>query len=91
MDTDTVICWCEEVMLSQILSAINAGAVSSKAIKLETRTGMGICQGRICRPLVEQVISSYTSRQLHESPQLNSNHPVRPLSLNELAGNRKDV
>ncbi|HLS08365.1 (2Fe-2S)-binding protein [Lentibacillus sp.] len=91
MNSDTVICRCEEVTLSYILNAINNGAATSKALKLETRAGMGICQGRICRPLLEQVISIYTEGSIPERPDLSSNHPVRPVSLNELAGMGKDL
>ncbi|RYG73472.1 (2Fe-2S)-binding protein [Lentibacillus lipolyticus] len=91
MDKRTEICRCEEVKLGEILNAINNGAKTSKALKLATRAGMGICQGRTCQPVLEQIISYYTNQNIQETPGLSTNHPVRPLSLEELAGNRKDL
>ncbi len=42
---DTVVCRCEDVRMSQLV-----GWESSRAAKLQTRCGMGACQGRICGP-----------------------------------------
>jgi NADPH-dependent 2,4-dienoyl-CoA reductase/sulfur reductase-like enzyme len=50
---DTVICRCEDVRagaVSQWLSARDA--------KLQTRCGMGPCQGRTCGPVLERVFSA---------------------------------
>ncbi|WP_090233888.1 (2Fe-2S)-binding protein [Lentibacillus halodurans] len=91
MGTDTVICRCEEVMRSEVVRELEHGAVTSKALKLKTRVGMGVCQGRICRPLLEQVISFYTGGTRLPSPDLKSHHPVRPLSVIELAETGKDL
>lgn len=45
---DTIVCRCEDVRLSQILDSR-----SWRDLKLQTRCGMGPCQGRICGPAVE--------------------------------------
>jgi thioredoxin reductase len=45
---ETVICRCEDVRLSDIRSAIEAGAAESFSVKMWTRAGMGLCQGRVC-------------------------------------------
>ena len=45
---DTFICRCEDVPLS----ALNSYA-SWRAAKLQTRCGMGPCQGRVCGPITE--------------------------------------
>jgi NADPH-dependent 2,4-dienoyl-CoA reductase/sulfur reductase-like enzyme len=45
---DTLVCRCEDVPLSRIREH-----ESWRAAKLQTRCGMGPCQGRICGPAVE--------------------------------------
>jgi hypothetical protein len=45
---DTLICRCEDVPLARI-----TGHAGWRAAKLETRCGMGPCQGRVCGPAVE--------------------------------------
>lgn len=91
MVNDVLICRCEEVLLSDIKESIKNGTKTTKALKLKTRAGMGICQGRTCRPLLEQAVSYYTKQKIPETTGLTFNNPVRPLSLDELAQHRKDV
>jgi NADPH-dependent 2,4-dienoyl-CoA reductase/sulfur reductase-like enzyme len=43
--SETVVCRCEDVRMGQLV-----GWESSRAAKLQTRCGMGACQGRICGP-----------------------------------------
>jgi NADPH-dependent 2,4-dienoyl-CoA reductase/sulfur reductase-like enzyme len=45
---DTIVCRCEDVTLGEI-----AEHGSWKSAKLQTRCGMGPCQGRVCGPAVE--------------------------------------
>lgn len=46
---DTVICRCEEVTAGQVASAIeDLSLTDPRSLKGSTRTGMGMCQGRIC-------------------------------------------
>jgi NADPH-dependent 2,4-dienoyl-CoA reductase/sulfur reductase-like enzyme len=47
-DSDTIVCRCEDVPLARL-----EGCPSFRAAKLQTRCGMGACQGRICGPAVE--------------------------------------
>src|SRR5947209_7157405 len=47
-DLDTVICRCEDVTLGQLRPMR-----SWRSAKLQTRCGMGPCQGRICGPILE--------------------------------------
>ncbi len=46
--SDTIICRCEDVPFSAM-----AAHASWRAAKLQTRCGMGPCQGRICGPVAE--------------------------------------
>jgi hypothetical protein len=45
---DTVICRCENVLLSELRSALESGHHSLDAIKRNVRPGMGWCGGRMC-------------------------------------------
>jgi NADPH-dependent 2,4-dienoyl-CoA reductase/sulfur reductase-like enzyme len=45
---DTIVCRCEDVRYERL-----AGASDERAAKLQTRCGMGTCQGRICGPACE--------------------------------------
>ncbi|OZU90550.1 hypothetical protein CIL03_05235 [Virgibacillus indicus] len=88
--SDKIICRCEEVLLSEIVEAMKTGAQTEKELKLKTRAGMGICQGRTCRPLLEQIISFYTNKKIPQASNLTFSIPVRPLSLSALAHTGKD-
>jgi NADPH-dependent 2,4-dienoyl-CoA reductase/sulfur reductase-like enzyme len=49
-DADTIICRCEDVRLGALRRHRNA-----RDAKLQTRCGMGSCQGRTCGPIVQQL------------------------------------
>ena len=54
--SETIICRCEEVTENQILDAITDGATTVTGVKIRTRAGMGLCQGRTCRRLVSRLL-----------------------------------
>lgn len=59
-DFDPIICRCEAVALGALLAAREAwGADDLRQLKLLTRAGMGLCQGRVCRPLLESLAKSW--------------------------------
>ncbi|HVQ97088.1 MAG TPA: FAD-dependent oxidoreductase [Mycobacteriales bacterium] len=58
----TVICRCEEVCRDEVDAAIAAGASTAPLVKSITRCGMGPCQGRVCLPIVEQLVTAATGR-----------------------------
>ena len=79
---ETIICRCEEVKLGSIQTCIRRGACTAKEIKLQTRAGMGMCQGRTCRPLIDSLLSGFVSAS---SPTILSyRSPVRPILLSDL-------
>lgn len=84
MHDDVVICRCEEVRLSQVLRAIEQGARTSMEVKARTRVGMGICQGRTCRPLVTEIVGTVAKLPNGEATPLSFRPPVRPVLLKEL-------
>lgn len=54
---DTVVCRCEEVSYGRLMSTAAATSSSGlRSLKLTTRAGLGICQGRICGRTVESLL-----------------------------------
>ena len=63
IDAGTVICRCEEVEFGSIVAAVeDLGAADARSVKLLTRAGMGMCQGRICGPTVAGVTAQLSGR-----------------------------
>ncbi|MGW0517361.1 FAD-dependent oxidoreductase [Crossiella sp. NPDC003009] len=48
LSADTVVCRCEEVRMSDLCAAVAQGALGMRAVKLVSRAGLGLCQGRVC-------------------------------------------
>lgn len=80
-----IVCRCEEVTREEIVAAIASGDTTLDAIKKRTRAGMGYCQGRTCRRLIAQLISTYSDIPLNEALQSSIRIPIGPLSLRLIA------
>lgn len=84
---ETIVCRCEEVSFGALCSGAQAtGSRSLRSLKLSTRAGLGICQGRICGRSVEALLAT----QLGEGGLLDDassdRRPIAvPLRLGELA------
>ena len=80
LQSDTLVCRCEDVPLAVIAPPVASG-VSANAIKLATRCGMGLCQGRNCEPTLLRLIdeaggvgdAGFTAR-----------FPARPVRIGDL-------
>ncbi len=82
---DTLVCRCEEVMLSEVTAAISHGAADLQSVKLFTRLGMGQCQGRNCAPSTAMVLSSALAYDPSSAGRINPRPPVTPVTLGALA------
>lgn len=80
---NTIICRCEGVCLDQILQSIDEGATSVQGIKKRNRLGMGFCQGRICQPIVRDVLIEKIGSNMVSQIQ-KAQSPVRPIQLGNL-------
>ena len=59
LDPETIICRCEEVSYKSLMDAQSElGADDPRTAKLLTRVGMGMCQGRICSPIVCELLGA---------------------------------
>lgn len=90
-DGDLVICRCEEVTRQQILDAIADGARDLRGVRIRTRSGMGLCQGKTCERLVRQLLQEATGTKAEELPPATRRPPVRPLSLGLLGREDHDT
>lgn len=83
---DLVICRCEEVTRGAVLAAAElVGAEHPDEVKRVSRAGMGLCQGRGCRPLIAGLLAARTGRPLAVLPLASYRPPVRSLPLAALA------
>jgi bacterioferritin-associated ferredoxin len=81
---DKYICRCEEVTEREIREAVRAGARTVVEVKRWTRAGMGICQGRSCRRLVERIIAEELHLKPEEIEISSFRQPVRPVSFQSM-------
>ena len=80
-DEDIIICRCEEVSKKEILETIADGARDLKGVKIRTRGGMGLCQGRTCEVLTRKIIAEQLGINPKELPPSTQRPPVRPIEL----------
>ncbi|WP_022899551.1 NAD(P)/FAD-dependent oxidoreductase [Humibacter albus] len=82
LDDDTIICRCESVRFGALREARAAtGSRSLRSLKLTTRAGLGMCQGRVCGRTVEQLLST-------DDTAVTDRRPIAmPIRLGELATN----
>ncbi|WP_084003555.1 FAD-dependent oxidoreductase [Agromyces aureus] len=82
LEDDTVVCRCEEVPYGRLRETREATCASGlRSMKLTTRAGLGICQGRICGRTVEEIVGSPAASVTTDRRPIAS-----PLRLGELAG-----
>ena len=82
---DTVVCRCEEVMLGEIRKRISQGFFTPGALKKATRIGMGKCQGRICGPILYDILAAFIPDRPEEVQPLSVRMPVKLVRLETLA------
>ncbi|MGI9821883.1 FAD-dependent oxidoreductase [Agromyces sp. Marseille-Q5079] len=59
LEDDTLVCRCEEVPYGRLRETREATCGSGlRSMKLTTRAGLGICQGRICGRTVEELVGA---------------------------------
>jgi len=83
-DPDTIVCRCEEVRLSEILEAVDTGYTKPSTIKNRTRSGMGRCQGRMCGPIVTQILARHLSLTPEQIGYYHIRSMIKPVTLSQL-------
>ena len=90
LDDDILVCRCEEVTAGDIRAAIRAGATDVTQVKLRTRAGMGLCQGRTCELLVQQILSQELGISQDQAGYSTPRTPQRPMTFGTLGGDGFD-
>lgn len=87
LEDSTLICRCEEVTLGEIrTTAKRTESQSLRSLKLSTRAGLGICQGRMCGRSVEQILCGFVPEGALRDDASSDHRPIAsPLRLGELA------
>ena len=88
-DADSIVCRCEEITLGEVREAVRRGARDVDAVKRMTRAGMGLCQGRMCGPALQEIIARQKGIVPAEIGYLNPRPPAKPVPLSALAGHRE--
>lgn len=80
---ETVICRCEGLTRGMIEQAFEDGKPirSADAIKLFSRTGMGLCQGRNCYSQVARLIQARTGQTITDIGPYHASYPIKPVPI----------
>jgi thioredoxin reductase len=81
---ETLICRCEEVNLAKLEARMEAESIG--AIKRQTRSGMGACQGRYCGPVIAALMAERRGAALTESGYWAPRPPVKPIRIADIVG-----
>ncbi|MBI2192684.1 MAG: FAD-dependent oxidoreductase [Planctomycetes bacterium] len=78
---DTPVCRCEEVTVGDIRAAVRDGCRTCNEVKRCTRGGMGYCQGRICGPIMAELIAQESGQPVEASGILTPRPPLKPIPM----------
>ena len=84
-----VICRCEEVTEKEIDKAIEDGARTVQGVKIRTRAGMGLCQGKTCNQFVRKILAEKTKQRPGMILPGSFRPPVRVLSIGSFLGGKE--
>ena len=82
-----LVCRCEEVSYGRLCdTSAHTGSAGLRSLKLSTRAGLGICQGRVCGRTVEDLLGRLAAGGLIDTTSTDRRPIVSPIRLGELAG-----
>jgi NADPH-dependent 2,4-dienoyl-CoA reductase/sulfur reductase-like enzyme len=83
---DVVVCRCEEVTAGQLRAVARQGCQGPNQAKSFLRAGMGPCQGRLCGPVVSEILAETLGRRMDDIGYYRIRPPLKPVTVGELAG-----
>lgn len=86
VNESTIVCRCEEIDAGELRRLAALGVPGPNQAKSFSRVGMGPCQGRMCGPIVSEILAQATGRPMAEIGHYRIRPPVKPLTVGELAG-----
>lgn len=96
---ETVVCRCEEVTRGDIEGAVvERGVADGRALKLTSRAGLGLCQGRVCSRTVAELAGSAGQSDVrrpsgqNDVPRPSMKRPIAvPVRLRDLAEAQEEL
>jgi NADPH-dependent 2,4-dienoyl-CoA reductase/sulfur reductase-like enzyme len=87
LSESTIVCRCEEVSYGSLCQTARATESQSlRSLKLSTRAGLGICQGRVCGRTVEDLLAREAQLPSLTDGATTDRRPIAvPIRLGELA------
>lgn len=82
----TFICRCEDVLLQEVLDAIESGNQDVESLKRFTGFGTGVCQGKSCVANVGRILAERRGDVSDPILPFTPRPPVAPVPLRLLAG-----
>jgi len=82
---ETVVCLCEGVTRADLDRAFGLGLAQPRGVKLATRAGMGLCQGRTCAPAVQHLTALGMGVPVADVDLPTVRPPVRPVPAGAFA------
>lgn len=86
MDEELIICRCKEVTQGEIMEAIADGATTVDGVKRRTKACMGLCQGKTCGRLVQNLVARGTGQAPADVLPQKSRMPARPVKVGVFGG-----
>ncbi len=77
----TIVCRCEDVTAGELRAAVAAGYREMGPLKMCTRAGMGLCQGRVCTTAVQHILADEAGIEAGLVTPPTSRVPLRPVPL----------
>lgn len=89
---DTTLCRCEEISVKQFQKVLNEHPhiTSADAAKLQSRVGMGLCQGRYCHYHSSLIMQSMRKMSAETIGAFKANFPIKPLLIADLVASPKE-
>ncbi|MCF8075916.1 MAG: FAD-dependent oxidoreductase [Desulfotignum sp.] len=81
IDDDVLICRCEEISMGEIRKQIAKGFGTTGSLKKATRCGMGRCQGRICQPVLFDILLALTGQTPDQTGSPSCRAPVKNVPM----------
>ncbi len=81
---DVTICRCEEIAAGAVRAVVRQGCLGPNQAKAFLRAGMGACQGRLCGPVVTELIADARGVGPAEVGYYRIRPPLKPITVGEL-------
>ncbi|MFC7051045.1 FAD-dependent oxidoreductase [Emcibacter nanhaiensis] len=83
---DSLLCRCENIKCSDLKTILrgNPRLGRSGSIKLQSRIGMGLCQGRLCYANFADLVSDQTGKSPEDIGPFQAQWPAKPLLISDI-------